>query len=355
MANVDRKAIVFALVALCLALPLGAAGQELSAEAKDKAAAEARAKRNAQTFELNASTIVFYDRTGKRIGGPLGERAMYQGAVISPDGSRVAVVKGDLPNESADLFVLDVSSGTSVRITTSARTEFVLSPVWSPDSSRIAYVAMRKGQEGIYVRPADGQGAEELVYRNPGAFLNLSDWSSDGRFLTFAFSDMKGGTLYTLPLAGGPDRKAIEIFKTDLQVFGPRFSPDGRFLLYTVLDKANKGEVFVRPADPAASGGPWQISEGTVGVAFWRRDGKEIYYVARDRSVMVADVSTAPSFSFTKPRVLFRPQSAVPELVRHVSADGQRFLVVPPPRGPQLQQLTIFDREGKAVQRVPTV
>ena len=92
MRNADRKAIVFAIATLCLALPIRSVGQELSKEATDKAAAEARAKRNAQTFELNASTIVFYDRTGKRIGGPIGERAMYGGAVISPDGSRVAVV-----------------------------------------------------------------------------------------------------------------------------------------------------------------------------------------------------------------------------------------------------------------------
>ena len=352
MRNVDRKAIVFAVVALCLVqLPIRASGQELSAEAKDKAAAEARAKRDAQVFENNASTLVFYDRSGKRT-GTIGERALYNQTVISPDGSRVAVVKGDLPNESSDLFVLDISKGTSTRLTTSGRRDFVQSPVWSPDSSRIAYVAMRKGQEGIYVRPANGQGAEELVYRNPGAFLNLSDWSPDGRTLTFAFSDMKGGTLYTLPLDGGPDRKAIEIFKTDLQVFGPRFSPDGRFLSYTVIDKASRGEIFVRSADPAASAGPWQISEGSMSLAFWRRDGKELYYVARDRSVMVADVSTGPSFSFTKPKVLFRPQSAIPEVVRDVSADGERFLVVPPPRGPQLQQLTIFDREGKALQKV---
>ena len=163
MRNFDRKAIAFAVVALCLALPIRASGQELSNEATDKAAAEARAKRNAQTFELNASTIIFYDRSGKRIGGPLGERAMYGGAVISPDGSRVAVVKADLPNESADVFVLDIATGSSTRITTSARTEFVLGPIWSPDGSKIAYVAMRKGQEGIYVRPANGQGAEELV------------------------------------------------------------------------------------------------------------------------------------------------------------------------------------------------
>lgn len=352
MGNVDRKAIVFAVAALCLALPIRAAGQELSAEAKDKAAAEARAKRDAQAFENNASTIVFYDRSGKRIGAALGDRAIYNATVISPDASRVAVVKFDMSNESADVYVLDLASGASARLTTSARRDFVQSPVWSPDGSKVAYVAMRKGQEGIYTRPANGQGAEELVYKNPGAFLNLSDWSPDGKSLTFAFSDMKGGTLYTLPLEGGPDRKAIEIFKTELQVFGPRFSPDGRFLSYTVIDKANKAEIFVRPADPAASAGPWQVSEGAVGTAFWRRDGKEFYYAARDRSVMVADVSTTPSFSFTKARVLFKPQGAVPDFVRNISADGERFLVVPPARGPQLQQLTIFDRTGKVLEKI---
>jgi Tol biopolymer transport system component len=352
MANVDRKAIVFALVAVCLALPMWASGQELSKEATDKAAAEARAKRNAQTFENNASTIAFYDRSGKRVGGPLGERGLYNQTVISPDGTRVAVAKADLANESTDVFVIDIASGATTRLTTSARTEFTMSPIWSPDSSKVAYVSMRKGQEGIYVRPANGQGAEEMVFRNPGAFMNLSDWSSDGKTLTFAFSDMKGGTIYTLPVEGGPDRKATEVFKTELQAFGPHFSPDGRFLAYVILNKANQGEIFVRPADPAASGGPWQISEGAVGMPFWKRDGKELYYLARDRSVMVAEVSTSPTFSFTKPRVLFKPEGAVPPIVRHISADGERFLFVPPPRGPQLQQLTIFDRTGKVLEKI---
>ena len=348
----NRKAIAFAFVALCLALPMRSVAQELNKEANDKATAEARAKRNAQTFELNASTIVFYDRAGKRVGNPIGERAMYGAAVISPDGYRVAVVKADLPNESADVFILDIKSGATTRITTSARTEFVQGPIWSPDGSKIAYVAMRKGQEGIYVQPSTG-GAEQLIWRNTGAFINLSDWSSDGKMLTFTFSDMKGGTLYTLPLEGAPDRKATELFKIEMQqLFGSHFSPDGRFIAYTLVDKTNKGEIFVRPAEPAASGDPIQVSDGAIGQPFWRRDGKEIYFLARDRSVMVVDVATSPSFSFTNRRVLFKPQGAVPEIVRTVSADGERFLVVPPPRGPQLQQLTIFDRTGKELQKI---
>ena len=352
MKNTDRIAIVIAAALLSFSVvPARIAGQELSAEAKDKAAAEARAKRNALAFENNATTIVFYDRSGKRT-GTIGERALYGDTVISPDRSRVAVVKNDLPSESADLFVVDISTGASTRLTTSARTEFVMAPVWSPDSSRIAYVTILKGQEGIYVRPANGQGSAELLYKNPGAFMDLTDWSSDGRFLTFAISDMTGGTLYTLPLEGGADRKPVEILKSDLRLFGPRFSPDGRFLSYIQIDKANRAEVFVRPVDPKAAGEPWQISDGTFSPAFWRRDGKEIYYLARDQSVMVAEVSTSPTFSFTKPKVLFRQESKVPDRLGYVSADGERFLALPPARGPQLQQITIFNRQGEVLQKV---
>jgi Tol biopolymer transport system component len=352
MKKADRVALVCAaafLGVVCLARP--ATGQELSAEAKDKAAAEARAKRNALAFEDNATTIVFYDRAGKRTGG-LSERALYAETVVSPDGSRLAVVKNDLPSETADLFIIDIATGKSTQLTTSARTEFVMAPVWSPDSSRIAYVTIRKGQEAIYVRPANGQGSEELLYKNPGAFMNLSDWSMDGRFLTFAVSDLSGGTLFTLPLDGSADRKPTEVFKTDLRVFFPKFSPDRRFLSYIQVDKSNRGDVFVRPVDPKAAGGPWQISDGSFSPAFWRRDGMELYYLARDQAVMVADVGTSPTFSFTKPRVLFRQASKVPDRLAYVSADGDRFLALPAPRGPQLQQITIFNRRGEAVQKI---
>jgi Tol biopolymer transport system component len=352
MKKANRVASVCAAALLGVVCLAGrATGQELSAEAKDKAAAEARAKRNALAFDNNATTIVFYDRAGKRTGG-LGERALYNDTVVSPDGSRVAVVKNDLPSETADLFIIDIATGASTRLTTSARTEFVMAPVWSPDSSRIAYVTIRKGQEAIYVRPANGQGTEELLYKNPGAFMNLSDWSLDGRLLTFAVSDLSGGALFTLPLDGGVDRKPTEVFKTDVRVFGPRFSPDARFLSYIQLDKANRAEVFVRPVDAKTVGGPWQISDGSFSPAFWRRDGKELYYLARDQAVMVADVGTSPAFTFTKPRVLFRQASKVPDRLAYVTADGERFLALPAPRGPQLQQITIFNRSGEVMQKV---
>ena len=264
MTKVDRVALVCAAALLGVVCLAGrATGQELSKEATDKAAAEARAKRNAQTFELNATTIVFYDRTGKRTGG-LGERAIYGGAVISPDGSRVAVVKTDLPNESADVFVLDIATGASMRMTTSARTEFVLAPIWSPDSNRIAYVTMRKGQEGIYVRPANGQGAEEVVCRNPGAFMDLSDWSTDGRLLTLRFPTCRAARSTRCRSTAVPIGKRPRSSRRNCVVRSALLT---RRPLPGVhhLDKTNKGEMFVRPADPKAEGGPWQVSDGAIG------------------------------------------------------------------------------------------
>jgi Tol biopolymer transport system component len=345
-------AVIVTAASLCLAQTSGqVVGQGLSAEAKSKDIAEARAKRNAQAFQNKASVLTWLDRYGKQT-GKIGERAMYDSAVLSPDGKRVAAVRQDLDNESFDLFVLDVATGAATRLTTSARTEYVYAPVWSPDGSRLAYVSMRGGQERICARAANGQGAEEVLYNNPGADMDLSDWSLDGRFLTFSISDIKGGALNVLKLEGGSDRKPVEIFHSDLRIFEPRFSPDGRYLSYIVLDKKDKGEVFVRPSDPAANAGPWQISDGSFSPGFWVGGGKGLYYMARDRSVMAAEVSTSPSFSFNKPRVLFRQEVPVPDQLMYISVDGERFLVLPPARGQQLQQVTIFDRKGQVVKKV---
>ena len=215
-------AVILTAASLCCAQASGqVVGQGLSAEAKSKDVAEARAKRNAQTYQNKASILTLLDRYGKQT-GKVGERAIYDSALLSPDAKRVAAIKEDLDNESADLFVLEVATGKTTRLTTSARTEFISAAIWSPDSKRLAYVAMRAGKESVFVRAANGKGPEELLYNNPGAFMDLSDWSQDGRFLTFSISDIKGGALYVLSLEGGPDRKPVEIFHGDLRIFEAR-------------------------------------------------------------------------------------------------------------------------------------
>src|SRR6185295_4836103 len=247
-----RIAVIAGAVALSAALlfaPLTGQGQT-PADEKAKAKAANKAKQNAKNFENNAAVITFYDRQGKTV-GTAGERALYEDTVFSPDRTRIAVIKDDLAAENADLWVVDVGTGKSTRITTSAKDEFVQSALWSPDGSQLAYVTIRSGSEGAYRKASNGEGPEELLYKNPSAFMDLSDWSLDGRFLTFSKSDLSGGVLFVLPLSGQGERPAVEILRSESQIFGARFSPNSRFLAYVLnrVSEPGKNPVYVRPFD----------------------------------------------------------------------------------------------------------
>jgi len=348
-------ATALALIATSLLAPTHGLGQE-NDQAKSKAA---KAKQNAKYFEDYATVITLYDREGKRV-GTVGDRAIYGDTVLSPDRTRVAAVKFDQEAENADLWILDIASGKSTRITTSAKGESVNSPVWSPDDRQVAYVTIRGGSEGMYRRLSNGEGAEELLYKNSGAFMVAADWSSDGRLLTFVKSDLSGGALYVLPVSDTAERKPIEVFRAESRMFAPRFSPDGGFLSYVLL-RDGKNEIWVRPVSSEAAAGPWQVSEdsralrldpfSTAG-AFWRRDGKELYYRGLDQSVMVTKVTISPTFKFARPKVLFRPPGSIPVFMRNISSDGERFLALPPSRGSQLQQITLFNRSGNVIKKI---
>ncbi len=182
-------------------------------------------------------------------------------------------------------------------------------------------------------------------------------WSLDGRYLSYFTADLSGGILYLLPLEGAGERNPVEAFRSTSTVQGARLSPDSRFLSY-MSNQSGRPEMYVRPVDPSgkgtASGGPWQIStEGGLGMGFWRQDGKEFYYLAADRGFMAVDVSTSSTFEFGKPRLLFRLPEALGVAVgtSSVSRDGERFVVAAPAM-PRLQQITVFDRQGKILNKV---
>src|SRR5262245_34367527 len=313
---------------------------------------EERAKVIAQIMQANARQITLFDREGKEA-ERVGSRDLYNQVILSPDRKRVAVIKADLEKEANDLWLLDTATGKGPQITFSKSREQATTPVWSPDGSQIAYVALRDGSFGIFRRPSTAEGTEELLHK-ASAPISLTDWSMDGRFLSFFSSDLGGGALYALPLEGAGERKPIEMLRIQNQLQSARFSPDSRFISY-ISNQSGKNEIFVRPFNPAAApgpapaSGPWQISDGATGMASWRRDGKELFYLAADRSIMSVSVTISPDFEFGKPKALFRVPDAIglaPGSAM-MSRDGERLLVAVPPT--QLRQLTMFDRTGKVV------
>ncbi len=132
------------------------------------------------------------------------------------------------------------------------------------------------------------------------------------------------------------ERKALEWLREDYDAFDGRFSPDGRLLAYLSNEaEVATTQIYVRPFDsskPGAPAGPAvQVTnlKGGAGGITWRQDGKEIYFVTRDREVMAVDVTLAPKVQAGTPRRLFQISDPLAG-AGDVSPDGQRFIVAMP-------------------------
>jgi serine/threonine protein kinase len=268
-----------------------------------------------------AKELVWFDRQGKRL-GTVGEPAEYSNPALSPDEKKLVVCRMNPQAKTRDLWLFDLARGTSSRFTFDPADD--RNPVWSPDGSRIAFSSPRRGAlYDLYVKAATGSGADEVLLESREDKV-AQDWTPDGRFILF----QQGGGIWTSPLEG--DRKPKGPLGLGLS---PRVSPNGRWVAY-YSDESGRVEVYVQSFPP--SGGRWQVS--TAGGAYpqWRRDGKELFYLADDK-LMAVDVKTdAPVFEKAIPKPLFSVR--VETLTRHshyeVAANGQRFLVVTPVEAP---------------------
>jgi Tol biopolymer transport system component len=136
--------------------------------------------------------------------------------------------------------------------------------------------------------------------------------------------------LWVLPLVG--DKKPRPFLRTEFDDSNGQFSPDGMWVAYE-SDESGRNEVYVRPfsgnpgAGVANSGGKWQISTDGGIRPFWRRDGKELYYLAPDGKVMAVEVASDPAFRAAVPHALFQAPSSVSR-AWDVTSDGKRFLFV---------------------------
>ena len=316
-----------------------------------------RARNNARQLEQNARTLTLFDRNGKVI-STIAERHIFNQPTLSPDASRIALIKPDLDKETVDLWVYDIKTGKGVQITSNQPREGIQAPAWSPDGKYVAYVALRGSRYSIFRKASDGSGAEETMYVHPGGPIVLTDWSLDGRYLSFYESDLAGSRLYLLPAEG--DRTPIETAKSEKEMLAARLSPDSRLLAYR-SNETGRAEIWVRSVPPAGSQAKvdtWQVStDGGYGMVWWRRDGQELFFFGPDRVVMSVQVKAGPgTFEFSKPRPMFKapdsiPPQSNPGAFGSVSRDGERIVFSVPPV-PPLRQLTVFDRQGKEIAKV---
>ncbi|HEY3125026.1 MAG TPA: protein kinase [Thermoanaerobaculia bacterium] len=266
------------------------------------------------------SRLVWFDRAGKEIGA-LGQPAVLKGFRISAEGGRVAAAIQDRRTGTSDVWVLEPQRGISTRLHSDPVDEG--SPVWSLDGSKVLYRSDRLDVPDIYEIAVGVPGSERRLLEQPGV-QQPEDISSDGRLLVYCNNIAATvPDIWILPLVGDP--KPLAWLQTRFAKTSPRFSPDGRWIAYE-SDESGDPEVYV--ALTKGGGEKKRLSPAGGSRPRWRRDGKELYYVAPDGFVMAVPMALGPHLEAGAPVPLFRAEGQIETY--DVAPDGSRFLVSTP-------------------------
>jgi DNA-binding winged helix-turn-helix (wHTH) protein/Tol biopolymer transport system component len=272
--------------------------------------------------------LTWFDSRGNRL-STVGDVGLYSAVAISPDDSRVATVKEVFrPNIDQDIWMFDSSRTTMGRVTSGAQLEG--SPVWSADGKRLIFTTAG-GIGSVFEQVIDRASSPKPLLKT-NEYLIPTSVSADGRFLLYAAATMGKTRLDIWVLSLTDPEKRFPLIQREFDQWQAQFSPDGRWVAY-VSNESGRSEVLVRgfaaPLDGQTSEPETVIVSSAGGTApRWRADGKELYFISADGTVMVADMNAGVRISFGVARALFHIPRSHGDWA--VLSDGSRFLIALP-------------------------
>jgi Tol biopolymer transport system component len=242
--------------------------------------------------------LEWFDRSGHPRGtvGP-SEQIGLTGLRLSPDGRRIAVERS-LQNET-DVWLLD--SARQTRFTHGSDGTLSRLPLWSPDGAGITFESVHANSVTLSAKPSAADGPEDVLFASPNVKVPC-DWSPDGRFLAYYVPNPKSGTdLWVLPR---DTRVPILFLGTAANELWGQFAPNGHWMAYQ-SNETGRYEIYIRPFP--SGGGPTLISTAGGVYPRWSRDGKELYFIAPDATMMAVSIrATATTIDAGAPAVLFQ-------------------------------------------------
>jgi TolB protein len=235
-------------------------------------------------------------------------------------------------NRTFRLIVADADGERAQTIAQSAQP--LMSPSWSPDGRRIAYVSFEGQQSAIYVQDVR-TGTRERVSSRAG-INGAPAFSPDGRMLALTLSLNDGNLdIYTLDLASQVLRRITENSSIDTE---PVWSADGRSLYFT-SDRAGSPQIYRVAAEPG-NRAERVTYEGTYNTrARVSPDGAQLAVIHRnqgsdrvalldpDRAVVTilsrGQLDESPSFAPNGAMIIYATRDRGQGVLAAVSSDGR--------------------------------
>jgi eukaryotic-like serine/threonine-protein kinase len=274
--------------------------------------------------------LVWLDRASKQASTIAGKFTNLQLGQISPQGDRIAL---QVARGANDIWVLDLARGVNTRLTFGPVANIF--PVWSPDEKWIAYSSIRDNRFGIYRKPSDGSGGEELLFQGGTNQLEPDSWSRDGEYLIYTERAEGGlatsyvfvnpaigfgrGRLWALLLSG--DRKPQSLVQQGGQA---RLSPSGHWLAYN-SNESGAVEVYVVPF--GSGQGKWQISSTQGALPHWSSNGKELFYSDPSYNLFAVPVKELGGTLQFGAAAQVASHWSAPQFFYDVAPDGKKILL----------------------------
>jgi len=153
--------------------------------------------------------------------------------------------------------------------------EPIISPAWSPDGRRLAYVSFENKKPVVYVHSlVDGKRTVAANFRGSNS---APAWSPDGRTLAVSLSREGGSQIFLVNPDGSGLRRLTSSAAIDTE---PRYSPDGQWIYFT-SDRGGSPQVYRMPA---AGGDAQRVTfEGSYNVSpRLSPDGRMLAYITRN-------------------------------------------------------------------------
>jgi eukaryotic-like serine/threonine-protein kinase len=246
--------------------------------------------------------------------GTVGKPVEISALSLSPKGNTAALAVGSAGGVQ-DLWQMDLATGVTSRVTAQGKLKAFGTPVWSPDSQRLAITEL----DGVYEVAAASGKAQRLTT----AVTQPEDWLPDGASVLCLSAS--GSRVELLTPAPGATPKTI--LDTPYRKGDLRISPDGKWVAYYSYES---GSQDIYAASFPSFEVKRKISSGHGYDPAWNPNGRELFYRSEDGALMSVDIRASGStLEAGIPKALFTVGPGV--YTRFVVADsGKRFLTTEP-------------------------